>query len=191
MFALDPVVLAMHARNVAAGRGRAILFDLGATTFLDHMPGMRWLVENYGEHGIRFEHIYAWEVRTTLGTTFFEGMPASIVGAVHFYNFPVAVEGAMWDWQHPLKLLKQVARPEDFVVFKLDIDTSFIEVPLAKIIAQDATVASLIDEFYFEHHVDIIEMRSSWQKSIDGTLHDSIRLFQAIRQQGIRAHWWP
>ena len=41
---------------------------------------------------------------------------------------------------------------DDFIVVKLDIDTSLIEVPLVYQLVQDERFVCLVDQFYFEHH---------------------------------------
>lgn len=51
---------------------------------------------------------------------------------------------------NPLEVLRRVARPGDFVVFKLDIDTPFVELPLVAQLENDPQLASLVDIFFFE-----------------------------------------
>lgn len=106
------------------------------------------------------------------------------------YNFPATVNGGA-EFQQPIAILKDIARPEDLVVFKLDIDTPEVELPLAQAFLDDQAARSLIDEFYFEHHVTIQDMRYHWKSKVRGSLADSIHLFQNFRKLGIRAHSWP
>jgi hypothetical protein len=40
-----------------------------------------------------------------------------------------------------------LTRPEDFVVFKLDIDTPLVEIALVKQLMADSTLQELVDEF--------------------------------------------
>lgn len=76
LIVLDPAAIGEHAKRIREGHGRAILFDLGATTWAD--TGFRWLVDSYEKLGVKFEHIYAWEVKPMTGTMFFDGMPVSV-----------------------------------------------------------------------------------------------------------------
>ena len=50
---------------------------------------------------------------------------------------------------------------------------------------------SLIDDFYWEHHVTFQPMASIWaRKSLVATMNDSINIFAALREAGVRAHSW-
>ncbi len=68
----------------------------------------------------------------------------------HFYNVPIAADGAQPD--SPVRFLKQMATPGDFVAFKLDIDHPAMEMPLALSLLSDPSLAALVDEFFFELH---------------------------------------
>jgi hypothetical protein len=48
-------------------------------------------------------------------------------------------------------MLKAVAKPGDFVAFKLDIDNSAVEIPILKALTEDPEALALVDEFFFEH----------------------------------------
>jgi hypothetical protein len=68
-------------------------------------------------------------------------MPAELVAATHFYNFGASnLEGP----RNPLSILKAAAQPGDFVVFKLDIDTPSVEIPLVEALlsCRNAGIAS-------------------------------------------------
>ena len=52
-----------------------------------------------------------------------------------------------------MTFIKELTTPEDYVVFKLDIDAPAIEIALVQQIMGDRELLALIDEFYFEHHV--------------------------------------
>ncbi len=76
------------------------------------------------------------------------------------------------------------------VVIKLDIDTSWIEVPLANQILESPELLKLVDAFYFEHHVHLLELRGDWGGSMSGSIYDSIKLFTDFRKAGVDAHFW-
>jgi hypothetical protein len=68
----------------------------------------------------------------------------------HFYNVPIASDISHPD--SPIRFIKQIASPHDFVAFKLDIDSPEMEMPIALSLLSNDTYASLIDEFFFELH---------------------------------------
>ena len=58
------------------------------------------------------------------------------------------------DPANPLEMIRQVAKPEDYVLLKIDIDNTPVEMEFVHRILRDANVSSLIDEMFFEHHVN-------------------------------------
>jgi len=51
-----------------------------------------------------------------------------------------------------LTFIKALTKPEDYVVFKLDIDSPAIEIALVQQIMDDPQLLTLIDEFFFERY---------------------------------------
>ena len=104
---------------------------------------------------------------------------------------------------HPLPLLlsagQQLAVEEDFVSFKLDIDTPSVEIPIALALAQDPYSIRLVDEFFFELHFQCeLNRYCGWGKRVPkefmGQPLDrpaTLKLFSNMRRHGIRAHIWP
>jgi hypothetical protein len=68
----------------------------------------------------------------------------------HFYNVPIAADSSHPD--SPIRFIKQLANPQDFVAFKLDIDNPEMEMPIALALLSDDSFSSLVDEFFFELH---------------------------------------
>ena len=94
---------------------------------------------------------------------------------------------------NPWRTLRAVATARDFVVIKIDIDNSTVEEPLASQLLADPTLAGLVDELYFEHHVLHTPMwRYGWRSNTvtNHTLVHSYALFGKLRELGIRAHSW-
>ena len=93
---------------------------------------------------------------------------------------------------NPLESILKEFDEDDFIVLKLDIDSPDIELPLAKQILEDkdGIYGKLIDQFYFEHHVKMAEMRGFWRKDTQGTVKDTLDLFYGLREKGIPAHFW-
>ncbi|KNC71723.1 hypothetical protein SARC_15735 [Sphaeroforma arctica JP610] len=115
--------------------------------------------------------------------------PADILVKSSFFAIPVTPE--VGSLHNPLQYIKANCREEDFVVFKLDIDTPAVETALAWQLL-DADIAHLIDEFYFEDHVSgspMCFMGWTWGWK-DHDLATSIKYFQDLRKLGIRAHSW-
>jgi hypothetical protein len=176
-----------HPPTTCGASGRALLFDIGASTWVDRY-GLAWALQSYMSVGISFEHVYAWEA-LAVTPSYFTGMPADVRMRVHLFNMPASsAEGSV---ENPFTVLKAKATPADYVVVKLDIDTPSVEMPLIHQLLTDPQLAALVDDFYFEHHVDIPEMRAYWGEGLPGNLKESLDLFRALREKGIRAHSWP
>ena len=73
----------------------------------------------------------------------------------------------------------------------MDIDTPDIEIPLARQVLENEELHALIDHFYFEHHVLLKQLGMSWQRTMRGSIKESLELFTALREKGIAAHFWP
>jgi len=178
--------------EAAAARPRALLFDLGATRWdPQHVTGFRWTVETFERLGVTFDRIFAWEAVPISTVDFFGPMPLHLASRTHLYNTPVARpgHGGVAD---ALAVLREVARPQDFVVFKLDIDADVLEEEIALTLLQDDALAARVDVLFFEHHSDTHGvMNPSWGDDLRRSLHESILLFQAFRKRGILAHSWP
>jgi hypothetical protein len=169
---------------------RTVLIDMGAS--LDFHAGKTspavYLTELYRKFGFTFDHIYAYEVTPKEPANVFKKVPDHLMASYHWIN--VGVESDPKSSLNPLKMILENFNEDDFIVVKLDIDTSFIEVPLAKQLLNDTALHGLVDQFYFEHHVMLGELKDSWKKSMKGSVRDSIELFIGLREAGVPAHSW-
>ena len=86
-------------RNVTRGGG-------GADTNLTAIP-------------LATQHATGWEVRPH-AATFMQTVPADLKDRVHFFHRPISSEANHTD--NPVRFVKQLYTPGDFVVFKLDVD---------------------------------------------------------------------
>lgn len=196
----DPAIAALAALelpviNSPAHNGRrqrrAFLFDLGGTHWTrDPAPGSRWIFRQARRLGIDFDHVFVWEYVPTSSEKYYNKTPVEELSHVHFFNW--GVNAVVGDAKNPLTMLLRVAGPDDFVAFKLDIDAQLIETEIVRQILADPEVSSRIDEFYWEHHVDMPDMAEFWGKGVfSGSLADSYDLFTRLREVGVRAHSWP
>jgi hypothetical protein len=169
---------------------RTVLIDMGAS--LDFHSGKTspavYLTELYRKFGFSFDHIYAYEVTPKEPASVFQKVPEHLMAAYHWIN--VGVETDLKSSLNPLKMILENFNEDDFIVIKLDIDTSFIEVPLAKQLLNDTALHKLVDQFYFEHHVMMRELTKDWGRSMKGSVRDSIELFVGLREAGVAAHSW-
>jgi len=90
-----------------------------------------------------------------------------------------------------LRILNKIARKEDFVMLKVDIDQpKEINVVLAMLESRNARAA--IDEFFFEHHTKTPLMAPYWRNGDEACqVSDTYDIFLALRNSGIRSHGWP
>jgi hypothetical protein len=203
---LDPILYGLVSAGLRSGpeAPRALLFDLGSTRWEPAsvgLSGAAWLLDAYAKLGITFDAVFAWEATPVSSREYFGSMPLELASRWHFYNFPVigprhegpaaSAPGAPGP-DDPLKLLRTVARPGDFVVFKIDIDAQQLEEDIIVELILDEGLGALVDDLYFEHHVrNPVMGPRGWGGGQVRDVKDSIGLFQALRRAGIRAHSWP
>ena len=207
MFSTDYLVLPSEAELQLPAGARRLFFDLGASRYNQScaLGCQKWFVESFAAQGIFFDRILGWEAAEVDHAQMWRDVPGHLKPRMQYFNTPVSDDPASSD--NPLNHLRALARPEDFVVFKLDIDTPTVEVSLIRQILGSPSAAGLIDELFWEHHVrrsPLVKTRVSlfgksgigWGEHLpsptasDSTLADSFRLFRQLRECGIRAHSW-
>lgn len=170
-------------------------FDLGASLYSAGLGGasQSWFIDTYKTRGIIFDRILAWEAEPYTPIEIFEGMPPEILDRMSYYNLAADAEiGAKFN---PLRTIRALCKPSDFVVLKIDIDHTQVEEELVRELATNPELAELVDEFYFEHHVVKSPLMHTWQDYTgafgkSASIEHSYKLFSALRQQGVRAHPW-
>jgi len=197
-FLLDADALGAFALGKAAAvpqtgeaQPRALYFDAGASFWGDGF-GLKQVLAHYAAMGLQFDAVYAWESSRSYNSgDFFADAPPHIQHATHYVNMPVVTTPG--DRNNPLSAIALVARPQDYVVFKLDVDNSAVELALTEQLASNATLLELVDEFFFEDHIDVREMHNFWPEFIGRGrfLRDSYSLFGRLRTAGVRAHSYP
>ena len=170
---------------------RAFYFDLGASLFNSGAGGasQAWFDEVYSARGVQWAGIFAWEAQPHDPAKVWCEVPPHLRPIYHWVNIPVRPEQGHPD--NALEFIRQLALPEDFVVLKLDIDNTPVEEALVNQILDDPQLLGLIDEFYFEYHVNTQPMHHAWlTQNVPETLADSYRIFTTLRSKGIMAHSW-
>jgi hypothetical protein len=168
----------------------------------------RWFIDAYRARGIEFDRIIAWEavpVDHHMLWRSAEGYPPELHSRVTYYNTPISDDAVSAD--NPLNHIAALAREEDWVVFKLDVDNNPLEISLVRQLLASPSLLALVDEFFWEHHVrgsPLQKTRVSFMGTNnigwgvhtprvgdpDSTLADSYRLLTALREAGVRAHAW-
>lgn len=136
-----------------------IYVDVGATMWGQggpEEPGQSWFVRTYQRHGIAFDRMFMWEARSYDPNDLSKSVPRELMPTYQYYNVPASPDPD--DPSSPVGVLRRVAQPGDFVVFKLDIDNGTVDNGTVDSILTNPEVASLIDVFLFEHHINFAPM---------------------------------
>jgi len=148
------------------------------------------------------DSIFGWELSLLNPVDFWQNVPARWKPLYHFFNKGITASAT--DSDSIQTLIQQLGITEnDFVAFKLDIDTPDIEVPIAlDLLNAESPFAQYIDEFLFELHFRCEIMSScAWfmstpepEEEVMGLRMDrfgALKFFGDLRRRGIRAHFWP
>ena len=171
-----------------------ILFDIGCSFFngvingtkSSPLKGTRWFYEYFSLNSLHFDRIIAFDEAQYPSQAFWNQIPDDLIGSFTFINVPVETKGKFNPWN----ILKSIAKIDDYVIIKLDIDRPMLENELIQQILNDTSISSLIDEMFFEMHVTVDEMLVFWGMQ-RGQLKDTYILFTKLRELGIRMHSWP
>ena len=176
-------------------KGRVLVFDLGATLFgtwgkhdVSASAG-GWFYYNLKTAGVDISHYYAFEADPKSPLEIWHSIPLELRGKYTYINVPVSGDPNHQDY--PWALMTQVAFPIDYVIVKVDIDTPDIENAIVDHLLENPKYLRLIDEFFYEHHVDIEPMHQWWGSGQNLYLADSYRIFTKFREGGVRSHAWP
>jgi hypothetical protein len=128
---------------------------------------------------------------------FWEKVPLPLKAIYQFFNAPITSDPK--GGQSPTRMIKQLAKVEDFVAYKLDIDHPETELPIVLDFLNDPSLMQLVDEFFFELHYRCEVMRyCGWDYKmpkkhlgIELNSQSALNIFTKLRQNGVRAHFWP
>ena len=164
-----------------------IFVDLGASTWDagNGGPSQSWFYDSYKQRGIEFDRLLMWEAKLTPVSDIFSSLPKDLWNKYQYFNWPASSNSS--DPSSPLRIIKKIAEPGDFVVLNLDIDTPEVEKAILRELLRDPELLELVDEFFFEYHVLFGPMNMAWFGSLDprhthttATLADSFNVFRTL-----------
>lgn len=188
------ILMSAHRFHLHHRVSRKLYFDLGASSYADGAGGasQKYFIEAYKKRGITFDRILLWEANTGISMPkLLSEVPAHLLKSYQYFNIPASSDPN--SPSNPLNILQEIAKPCDFVIFKLDIDTPLVEYQFIQQILSSPSISHLIDEFFFEDHVQFPPMEKYWGPTVhkNRTLYDAYDLLHTLRAAGIRAHGWP
>ena len=134
------------------------------------------------------DQIFSYEYVKHDPVVWWNSIPSHFKKHTHFIN--VGVSGDLQSDFNPINLIKSLkTSPLDFLSFKLDIDTSSIELPLFFQLLQDEGAYKKVNEFIFELHYKCPIMKKDWDPTVLNT-KDQLNRVDALRNKGVRAHFW-
>lgn len=179
-----------HGRD----KGKAFMIDAGASQ--SYEVSTNYFVCAYSQRGIQMDRIYSYEYRKYDPERWWASVPSNLIDKVNFRNVPVSSNHE--SVHNPLNMIKTMTKPHDYVAFKLDIDSSHIEIPLIIDLLSDVESLKLVDELFFEFHyncplmkkINFYKAPSGYEDKIEMSRVGSLKLFSDLRYKGIRAHYW-
>eukprot|EP01041_Mallomonas_annulata_P008087 gene8087-16593_t len=176
-------------------RNVKVMLDAGASRF---DSSQWWFTCAYAQQSVHFDTLVGWELSLLEPQDFWKHVPPGWRDNYKFYNIPISADPL--SASNPLRVAKEMGLTEqDFLAFKLDVDTPEVELPIALALLQQQDFYRLVDEFFFEIHFRCeIMMFCGWDDRMPlrfGELGLSrpavLRYFGDLRRKGVRAHFWP
>jgi hypothetical protein len=175
--------------NSSPNRGQTLgnpnkhkFYDAGSSDFYS---GQRWFLCAYSRRFISFDDIYGWELTLLEPTKFWDNVPPKWIPYYHFFNVPISKN--IEDKNSPLRFIVESSHVDDFISFKLDIDSSDVENGVVDSILTDPKIYTLIDEFFFEPHFSIC----GYSNGDKITRLEGMETIKQLRMRGVRSHFWP
>ncbi|KAG5183373.1 hypothetical protein JKP88DRAFT_257624 [Tribonema minus] len=181
-----------HMAEPAALSMRVLLFDMGASLFSSGYGGasQQWFVDTLKLHGVSRLEYWGWEAHTEDPTAVWAEIPGDLKPFYHWMNIPAIPDHLSSD--NPWNFIKATAKRTDHVFVKLDIDNSPIELEFMQQLQADPELQVLIDEMFFEHHVNVEPMNQYWNTHNEPMkLRDTYEIVGGLRRSGMRFHSWP
>lgn len=155
-------------------------------------PSLKFWWDMLARSGIQLDALHAWEMGTT-EEAFYDTVPEELKSMMFYKQTSVSSHLEEDSDAHPFipQFIKKVAHPNDYTVFKLDIDSPHVENGNIDFILADDD--NHIDEVAWEHHISGNYLMEEWgdlSALAPYTLRESYDLFLRMRMKGIRAHSW-
>lgn len=162
-----------------------VYIDAGASTFNTSQSYFYKFYKKY--HSTKFKKWFLWEIKKQNISLLMKEIPNDIVNIYNYYNKPIVIDIKSND--NPLKIIKEYQN-NSYVIFKLDVDTPKVELPILHYLINNYDV--IPHEFYFEYHFYSKIMMKWWGNSVDYncTLYCATKKFLHLREKGIRSHGW-
>ena len=172
------------------------IFDAGCSE--SFAISTQWFACAFSQSGIVPDQVYSYEYAVSEPKKWWATVPSNWNSKLHFHNVPITMKETSDD--NPLQVLSDIVLEDDFVAFKLDVDTSSVEVPIALQLLEDK-YSKLVDELFFELHFRCPIMETVWggrrgfplaedPKNFSLDSYHALKLFQTYREIGIRSHMW-
>ena len=162
-------------------------FDAGSSLFY---TSVGLFICAYSQRKISFDAMYGWETTLLEPSSFWKYVPIKWLPHYHFYNVPV--EPGFSGYHSVLRIINEIAREDDFVSFKLDIDNPSVEIPIFQAIVDNTDgIAKKIDELFFEYHFVFGRLDVGWKHGkLNTTVNEALDTMGRLRRLGIRSHFW-
>ena len=173
--------------------GRRLFYDLGCSRYRDsggisisggYGSSLPLFQRLYARNCIEFDAMWGWEAHKFDRDEWMRPVPAHVRAKLTFHNEPVTDENVF-------RTLRSTARPDDFVVMKVDIDSPALEKRLVSTLASTPELVELVDELYFEYHLHVPDHRKATSEhTTPDTIVEALQLMQRLRAAGVRSHFW-
>lgn len=184
----------LYDEEEGQGPVKHYMLDAGTSKF---ESSLSWFTCAFSQRKVSFDGVFAWEKTLLEPSDYWSRVPPKWMPYWHFFNDAISADERAHN--SPVRMLKQITTPRDFIAWKLDIDHPETEMPIAASLLKDSHFAGLIDEFFFELHFRCEVMTScGWGKRVPES-HSGLHLERAsvlkyfidVRKLGVRAHIWP
>ena len=203
-YLIPPPPRVRNSDHDGSGKSKTYYFDAGASSWSRGPggPSLSVLSNYWNRNGMAFDDIRAFEGSTSPEdfyavvpeewkdrTTFTQAWIRSLPGVP-------ATDDADLDGPFLPTHISETVGPDDYVIFKLDIDSPTVEINTVLHLLSEEGAADLanIDEFFWEHHIfGNYLMRGLWGMKPgqdDRSIRESAELFLQLRQRGVRSHSW-
>jgi len=175
---------------------KRLLFDIGASLYhgwardMTDAVGAKWFVDRYAAFNLTFDLIYAFEADRQIPRDVFANLPDELLTRYVYYNVEISSDPrSVWNlW----RFIAHAASPDDHVTVKLDMADREAERELFAQLLASPRYTALVDEMFYEHHVNTRPMHVYWStETLDVYMNHSYANFLALRRAGVRMHSWP